>query len=74
MKCPSCATELVHDTRALRYASKSESTIIPAVTGDFCPACNEVVLDATASTRISKALREINRLVTASGGRPKRLS
>ena len=44
MKCPCCAAaELVHDTRDMPYIYKGETTTIPAVTGDFCPACGEVV-------------------------------
>lgn len=67
MKCPSCAAaELVHDIRDMPYIYKGESTIIPAVTGDFCPACGEVVLDRTESTRISTAMLEFNKQVNAS--------
>ena len=45
MKCPICgAAELIHDTRDIAYAYKGEATNISAVTGDFCPACNEVIL------------------------------
>lgn len=45
MRCPCCgAAELIHDTRDMLYTYKSETTSIPTVTGDFCPACGEVVL------------------------------
>ena len=64
MKCPSCAAaELVHDTRDMPYIYKGESPLIPAVTGDFCPACGEVVLDAAESTRTSAAMVEFNKQV-----------
>lgn len=57
MRCPSCIkAELVHDTRDMPYSYKNESTIIPAVTGDFCPACGETVLDIAESERVSKAM------------------
>ena len=37
MKCPVCgAAELIHDTRDLPYTYKGETTVIAAVTGDFC--------------------------------------
>lgn len=66
MKCPVCAAaELVHDTRDQPYTYKGESTLIPAVTGDFCPACGEVVLDMTESTRTSEAMLEFNQQVNA---------
>ena len=46
VKCPCCAAaELIHDTRDLPYVYQGESTMIPAVTGDFCPACGEVILN-----------------------------
>ncbi len=67
MKCPTCAAaKLVHDTRDMPYAYKGESTIIPAVIGDFCPACGEAVLDRAESTRTSAALLAFNKQVNAS--------
>ncbi|MDD5241945.1 MAG: type II toxin-antitoxin system MqsA family antitoxin [Sulfuricella sp.] len=67
MKCPTCeAAELVHDTRDMPYTYKGESTIIPAVTGDFCPACGEAVLDMPESTRTGAAMLEFNKQVNAS--------
>jgi len=67
MKCPSCAAaELVRDTRDMPYTYKSETTVIPTVTGDYCPACGEVVLDAVESTRVSVALLAFNKQVNAS--------
>jgi HTH-type transcriptional regulator/antitoxin MqsA len=39
MKCPVCGgAELIPDTRDLPYTYKGETTTIPAVTGEFCPA------------------------------------
>ena len=67
MKCPSCgAAELVHDTRDLPYIYKGEATAIPAVRGDFCPACDEAVLDANESSRVSAAMLAFNKQVNAS--------
>jgi len=67
MKCPSCgAAELVHDTRDLPYTYKSESTLIPQVTGEFCRACGEAVLDASQSSRVSGAMLTFNKQVNAS--------
>jgi len=67
MKCPICAAaELVHDTRDLPYTYKGETTLIPTVTGDFCPACGEVILDAAESSRTSAAMLEFNKQVNAS--------
>jgi HTH-type transcriptional regulator/antitoxin MqsA len=67
MKCPTCAAaKLVHDTRDMPYVYKGESAIIPAVTGDFCPACGEAVLDKAESTRTSVAMLDFNKQVNAS--------
>ena len=67
MKCPSCgAANLVHDTRDLPYTYKGETTILPQVTGDFCPACGESVLDATESRRTTNLMLEFNKQVNAS--------
>jgi len=65
MKCPCCgAAELITDTRDMTYAYKGESTSIPDVTGDFCPACGEVVLNREQGDRFSEMVglfqRQIN--------------
>ena len=67
MKCPSCgAAKLVHDTRDLPYTYKGESTVLPQVTGDFCPACDESILDAAESRRTMNLMREFTKQVNAS--------
>jgi HTH-type transcriptional regulator / antitoxin MqsA len=67
MKCPICAqAELLHDTRDIPYTYKGESTVLPAVTGDFCPACGEAILDAVESARTSGLMLEFNKQVNAS--------
>lgn len=67
MKCPTCAgAELVHDTRDMPYTYKGESTTLPAVTGDFCPACGEAVLEASESARVSALMLDFNKQVNAS--------
>lgn len=66
MKCPVCgAAELIHDTRDVTYVYKGEATTIPAVTGDFCPACGEVVLDREHGDRYSEAIGLFQRQVNA---------
>lgn len=67
MKCPVCgAAKLIHDTRDLPYIYKGETTIIPAVTGDFCPACDESILDAVESERVMREMRAFSKQVNAS--------
>lgn len=66
MKCPVCgAAELIHDTRDLPYTYKGETTVIPAVTGDFCPACAESILDAAESDRVMREMRNFAKQVNA---------
>ena len=57
MKCPACHdAELIHDTRDILYTYKCKSTVIPAVTGDFCPACGEAVLTREHGDRYSELI------------------
>jgi HTH-type transcriptional regulator / antitoxin MqsA len=66
MKCPVCgAAELIHDTRDMAYTYKGESTTIPALTGDYCPACAEVVLEMEEAERFGQQIREFNKQVNA---------
>ena len=66
MKCPICAkAELVHDTRDIPYTYKGESTVIPGMTGDFCPACGEAIFNAAEGQRISTLMLEFNKQVNA---------
>lgn len=68
MKCPHCvpAMKLVRDTRDLPYTYKGETTLIPAVTGDFCPGCEEAILDMAESARVSAAMLDFHKQVNAS--------
>jgi len=67
MRCPACGVaELVRDTRDISYMYKGESTIISLVTGDFCPACGEAVLEKSQSERISSLMLKFNKQVNAS--------
>ena len=67
MKCPGCGTaKLVHDTRDVPYTYKGESTILPQVTGDFCPACDESSLDASESRRTMELMLAFSKQVNAS--------
>jgi HTH-type transcriptional regulator/antitoxin MqsA len=67
MKCPACgAAQLVRDTRDLTHTYKGETTTLPDVTGQFCPACDEAVLDADESARVSAAMLSFNKQVNAS--------
>jgi HTH-type transcriptional regulator / antitoxin MqsA len=67
MRCPVCgAAELIRDTRDITYTYKGETTVIPAVTGDFCPACDESVTDRAETDRVMRNIQAFNRQVEAS--------
>ena len=67
MKCPTCGmADLVHDTRDMPYVYKGETTTLPAVTGDYCPACDESILDAEESRRTMDLMLAFNQEVNAS--------
>lgn len=71
MQCPNCGqAELVHGTRDLPYAYKGESTVLPQVTGAFCPACGESVLDADESRRTMDLMLAFHKQVNASAVDP----
>ena len=67
MQCPVCGeAKLVRDTRSVPYTYKGESTMLPAVAAQFCPACGEAVLDAAESARSSTIMLAFNKQVNAS--------
>jgi HTH-type transcriptional regulator/antitoxin MqsA len=67
MKCPSCGkAKLVRDTRDVPYTYKGETTTLPQVTGDFCPACDEYILNAPESRRTMALMQAFNKQVNAS--------
>ena len=71
MKCPLCGgADLIHDTRDLPYVYKGEKTLIAGVTGDFCPACAESILDAAESHRVMKEMRQFAKQVNAASVDP----
>jgi HTH-type transcriptional regulator/antitoxin MqsA len=66
MKCPSCgAAELVRDARDIAYTYKGETTMLPAVTADFCNACDESITDASQTKRVMDLMLTFNKQVNA---------
>lgn len=64
MQCPCCgAADLIHDTRDMPYTYKGKSPTVPKVSGDFCPACGEVVLNREHGDRYSEMLGQFQRQV-----------
>lgn len=66
MLCPSCgATELIHDKRDIPYIYKGKRATIPAVEGDYCPACGEAVLNREHGDRYSGLIGQFQRQINA---------
>ena len=66
MNCPVCgAAKLIRDTRDLPYTYKGETTVIAAVTADFCPACNESITDGVEGERVMREMKAFNKQVNA---------
>ena len=66
MKCPSCAKAvLVRRTRGMPYTYKGEKTVIPAVTADFCSACDESITDMSETERVMREMQAFNKQVNA---------
>lgn len=71
MKCPVCgAAELVRDTRDVPYQYKGETTVIPKLSGEFCSACAEVILNMSESERFGKLVSDFNKQVNAAFVQP----
>lgn len=65
--CPACgAAQLVLDTRDLTHTDKAETATFPGMTGQFCTACDEAVLNADESACVSAAMPSFNKQVNAS--------
>ncbi len=66
MKCPVCGVaELVHDTRDQSYTYKGETTVLSAVSGAFCTACGESILNSEESLRTMDMMLEFHKQVNA---------
>ena len=66
MKCPCCGkAELKKGKRDMPYIYKGEQILIKAVRGDFCPACDEVVLGNSESERTSELMLKFNKEVNS---------
>jgi YgiT-type zinc finger domain-containing protein len=66
VKCPCCGgAELVRDTRDQTYTYKGETTVIPAVTTDYCPACDESITDMGETERVMREISIFSKAVDA---------
>jgi HTH-type transcriptional regulator/antitoxin MqsA len=71
MNCITCGgVALQAETRDVPYTYKGETTVIPAVTGEFCGECGETVLDAAVSRKVSGAMLAFQQQVNAASVDP----
>lgn len=64
MKCVACGkAKMAKDTRDVAYSYNGQTTIIPAVTGEFCSACDESLHTAEESERLNAAMLEFKKAV-----------
>lgn len=71
MKCEHCgAAELIHDVRDLPYTYKGETTVLPHVEGDFCPACNEAELGPEEARRTMDLMLDFNKRINSASVDP----
>ncbi len=64
--CPVCgSSDLEHTTREQAYRYKNRSTVIPAVTADYCSNCGEAILDTEESVRVNAMMLAFNKQVNA---------
>lgn len=71
MKCVSCGeAEMVKDTRDVLYTYKGQTTTIPDVSGEYCPACNESLHNAEESTYLNAAMLAFNKEVNGATIKP----
>ena len=62
--CPECgALSPVHDTRDVTYTYKNQTTIVPALEGDFCGACGEITFARESGDLYGRAIAEFRRKV-----------
>lgn len=66
MICPVCGgAELTADIRDQQFTYKDKTTIIPNVSGDYCTACNESILNMDESSRTMELMLAFKRKVDA---------
>ena len=71
MKCPHCGhASMTKDVRDIAYTYKGDTTLIPAVTGDFCPACAESIPVAAESRRVMASMQAFAKQVNAAKVNP----
>ena len=71
MECPNCEkVEMIEQTMDIPYTYKGHSITIKQVAGKHCQKCDEFILSAAESQRISEAMLAFNKQVNAESVSP----
>lgn len=66
MKCPVCGgAELHNEIKDVEYSYKGKTTTILQVKADFCPACDEMLIDENESRRVMQVMSDFQKQVNA---------
>lgn len=64
MKCPFCGqVDLKLTIRDMPYSFRGCTTVIAAVTGEYCEACGEMILAAGEADRVGAAMQDFQQTV-----------
>ena len=72
MQCPACGFDGTEcKTQDMKHTYRGQETVIPAVHGEYCPSCGEVMLSGEEARRVSAAMGEFNRRVNLEAHDPR---
>lgn len=71
MKCICCGkAQMVRETHDVLYTYKGQSTTIPEVSGEYCPACKESLHNKEESEYLNAAMLAFTKEVNAASVKP----
>ncbi len=66
MKCGACGSDqAVDEVRDLRYFYGEKDVIIPALKGQYCPDCKEILMDGEQADRYGEAVGKLRKEVNS---------
>jgi HTH-type transcriptional regulator / antitoxin MqsA len=68
MNCPACGRLMVPDIRDQVISCGAGSVIVKAIKGNFCPNCDEGILDPESYQRLTEAQRDLVNAVRIEAG------
>jgi HTH-type transcriptional regulator / antitoxin MqsA len=68
MNCPACGRLMVPDIRDQVISCGAQSIIVEKLKGNFCPNCDEGILDSESYQRLTEAQRDLVNAVRVEAG------